>query len=64
MLVVSQFVPDFLLNLTQVVIFRYYGFLASIVVRVAMYLAWHIAYGNFICSSSGLASAEEGKAQV
>ena len=49
-LVASQFVPDFLLNMTQVVMFRYYGFLASIVVRIGMYLVWHVAYGNFICS--------------
>jgi hypothetical protein len=45
----SQFVPDFLLNLAQVVLFRNYGFLASIVARIAMYLIWHVAYGNFIC---------------
>ena len=47
--IASQFVPDFLFNLAQVVMFRNYGFLASIVSRIAMYLVWHVAYGNFIC---------------
>jgi hypothetical protein len=46
----SQLVPDFLLNLTQVVLFRNYGFVASIVARIAVYLIWHVAYGNFICA--------------
>jgi hypothetical protein len=46
----SQLVPDFLLNVAQVVMFRNYGLLASIVVRVGMYLIWHVAYGNFICA--------------
>ena len=45
----AQLVPDLLLNLTQVVMFRRYGFFASIVTRVAMYLIWHVAYGNFVC---------------
>ena len=36
-------------NLVQAVAFRRYGFLAAIIVRVAMYLVWHIGYGNFIC---------------
>ena len=36
------------LNFAQVVVFRQYGFLASIVVRQAYYLIWHIAYGNFL----------------
>lgn len=49
-LVASGFVPDFLLNLAQVVMFRNYGFLASIVTRVGMYLIWHVAYGNFVCA--------------
>jgi hypothetical protein len=47
--VASQFIPDFLFNLTQAVLFRNYGFVASIVTRVAMYLIWHVTYGNFIC---------------
>jgi len=46
----SQFVPDFLFNLTQAAMFRNYGFVASIVVRIGMYLIWHVAYGNFICA--------------
>ena len=36
------------LNFAQVVVFRQYGFLASIVVRQAYYVIWHIAYGNFL----------------
>ena len=35
---------DFTLNLSQAAVFRKYGFLASIVVRVAFYLVWHVAY--------------------
>jgi hypothetical protein len=49
-LVASAFVPDFLENLGQVIMFRKYGLLASIVVRFGFYLIWHIAYGNFICN--------------
>jgi len=37
------------LNFAQAVMFRHYGFLASIVLRVATYLVWHVAYGNSIC---------------
>jgi hypothetical protein len=47
--VASQFIPDFLFNLSQAALFRNYGLVASIVSRVAMYLTWHVAYGNFIC---------------
>ena len=47
--VASAFVPDFLENLGQVVIFRKYGLLASIMVRFGFYLIWHVVYGNFIC---------------
>jgi hypothetical protein len=38
-------------NLAQVVVFRRFGFLASIIVRQAYYLVWHIAYGNFVHSA-------------
>ena len=48
-LVASAFVPDYLLNLAQVVMFRRYGFLAAIFTRVCFYLIWHVAYGNFVC---------------
>ena len=44
-----NFIADYALNLSQAVMFRRYGFLASIILRVAMYLVWHVAYGNFIC---------------
>jgi hypothetical protein len=46
----SQLVPDFLLNVAQVVLFRNFGLLASIVTRIGFYLIWHVAYGNFICA--------------
>jgi hypothetical protein len=49
-LALAQGAPGFALNLSQAVLFRRYGFLAAIVARVAMYLVWHIAYGNFICA--------------
>ena len=32
------------------VTFRRAGFLAAIVLRVAMYLVWHVAYGTLICA--------------
>jgi hypothetical protein len=35
---------DYGLNFSQAVFFRKAGFLASIVVRVAFYLIWHVAY--------------------
>jgi hypothetical protein len=41
---VSAFGLDFGLNLTQAVLFRRYGFLAAIVMRVAFYIIWHIVY--------------------
>jgi hypothetical protein len=37
------------LSFAQAVTFRRYGFLASIMLFVAMYLVWHVAYGNSIC---------------
>jgi hypothetical protein len=49
LLAASQFAPDFVLNLTQAAMFRRSGYLASILVRVATYLVWHVVYGNFIC---------------
>ncbi len=44
-----NFIGDYAMNFFQAVMFRRYGFLASIILRVAMYLVWHVAYGNFIC---------------
>jgi hypothetical protein len=44
-----NFIDDYAMNFFQAVMFRRYGFLASIILRVAMYLVWHVAYGNFIC---------------
>jgi hypothetical protein len=49
-LAVSLFGAIFALNLGQAVFFRRYGFLAAVIARVAMYLVWHIVYGNFICA--------------
>jgi hypothetical protein len=47
--VAQQVVTHYAFNLTQAVMFRRYGVLAAIIVRVAMYLVWHVGYGNFIC---------------
>ena len=47
--VALNFAPDYLLNFVQAVFFRRSGFLSAIIVRVAFYLVWHVAYGNFIC---------------
>jgi hypothetical protein len=35
-------------NAAAVVLFRRYGFVASLLVRQGEYLIWHIAYGNFV----------------
>lgn len=43
------FVIDYVLNLAQAIVFRRYGFLSSILMRVAAYAVWHVAYGNYIC---------------
>jgi hypothetical protein len=48
-LIASQFVPDYALNMGQAVLFRRHGFLAPIIMRVVFYLIWHVAYGNFVC---------------
>jgi hypothetical protein len=40
----SVFAMGFAFNLAQAAIFRQYGFLASIVMRVAFYVVWHILY--------------------
>jgi hypothetical protein len=48
-LALTQFVPDYGLNIGQAAFFRRYGFLSAIVMRVAFYLVWHVAYGNFVC---------------
>ena len=44
-----HFTLGYALNLAQVAVFRQYGFLAAITLRWAMYLVWHISYGNLIC---------------
>ena len=44
-----NFIADYAMNFSQAIFSRRYGFLASIIPRVAMYLVWHVAYGNFIC---------------
>ncbi len=45
----TQLVVGYAYNLTQNSVFRRYGLLAPFVIRVADYLVWHVAYGNFIC---------------
>jgi hypothetical protein len=44
-----NFIGDYAMNFFQAVMFRRYGFLSSIILRAAMYLVWHVAYGNLIC---------------
>ncbi len=41
---------DYVLNFVQAVMFRRYGFLAAIVVRMSTYVVWHVIYGNYICA--------------
>jgi hypothetical protein len=48
-LAMAQTLSDFGHNVAQAAMFRSYGFLAAILTRVAMYLVWHVLYGNFIC---------------
>jgi len=43
-LMIGVFLLDYTLNLTQAALFRKYGFLAAIVMRVAFYIIWHIVY--------------------
>jgi hypothetical protein len=45
----AYLVPDYAFNFSQAVMPRKHGFLASLVVRWAMSLVWHIGYGNLIC---------------
>ncbi|HEY3119359.1 MAG TPA: hypothetical protein VGL15_01960 [Vicinamibacteria bacterium] len=40
-----MFAQDHALNLVQAWVFRRAGFLASILVRVAFYLIWHVLWG-------------------
>jgi hypothetical protein len=48
-MVSTMFALDFALNFSQAMFFRRYGFLASIALRMALYLVWHVAYGNLVC---------------
>jgi len=41
----SVFLQDFGLNLAQAWLFRRYGFLAAILLRVFFYLVWHVLWG-------------------
>ena len=46
----TVFAIDYVLNFVQAVMFRRYGFLAAIVVRISTYVVWHVIYGNYICA--------------
>jgi len=48
-LVTSPFGVDFVMNLVQAVMFRRFGLSSAIATRVAVYLVWHVAYGNLVC---------------
>jgi len=43
-LFVLAFAHGFALNFAQATLFRRYGFVASIVLRLGFYLVWHVAY--------------------
>lgn len=40
-------IADYAGSVTFAFLFRKYGFLAPIVMRVTYYLVWHVVYGNF-----------------
>ncbi|MDO1448134.1 hypothetical protein Q0590_17805 [Rhodocytophaga aerolata] len=44
-LLIFSFINGFIFNFIQVVYFRWYGFLASLFVRLGHYLIWHILFG-------------------
>ena len=46
---VVHFATGYAFNFVQAAMFRRYGFLAALTVRWAVYLVWHIIYGNLIC---------------
>jgi hypothetical protein len=43
--------PLFLANVATGWLFRKYGFLAALVLRLSFYLVWHIIYGGLISSA-------------
>jgi hypothetical protein len=45
----TLFAIDYVENFTQAAFFRKYGLVASVAVRLGMYLVWHVGYGNFVC---------------
>ena len=46
-LIIFSFLSGFLFNFIQVLFFRWYGFLASLFIRLGHYLIWHVAFGVF-----------------
>ena len=42
---VAVFLQDFALNLAQAWLFRRYGFLSAILLRVSFYFLWHVGWG-------------------
>lgn len=45
--------PLFLANVVTAWLFRKYGFLAAVVMRLSFYLVWHIIYGGLISRAVG-----------
>jgi len=43
--------PLFLANVVLGWLFRKYGFLAALVMRLSFYLVWHIIYGGLISTA-------------
>jgi hypothetical protein len=44
-LMIFSFLSGFIFNFIQAICFRWYGFLASLFVRLGHYLVWHILFG-------------------
>ena len=40
--------PLFIANVVSAYLYRRYGFLAPVVMRLSFYLVWHIIYGGLI----------------
>jgi hypothetical protein len=45
---ISSFILDFVLNLSQAYYFRKAGVLSSILLRISFYVVWHVLYGAWL----------------
>jgi hypothetical protein len=46
--------PLFLANVVTGWLFRKYGFLAAVIMRLSFYLVWHIIYGGLISAAASV----------